>query len=994
MHLFSLVTPLCNDYSSDDDTCSSCSYQTYSLQYIINPFSRIPASSCLPKDLANIYNKTVFIQPGSSCGSLCDGTSNLPYPDIFSAFLAESQRSAPYAIDSYINFLLVGGPHYLLRKMLISGYFGFFRKQRLIIKIRPALCSETILSGCYEYEGMMAMIYVKTDEAFIFNSGTLLVENIIFNASDLHLQTGNDASALYNQEIMECDLVQIMNSSNSQCYISSVMINRLDENSWLYPYGLFTNELIFDLHQANSNAYFPNLTIKNCEFHSFHSVKAGFGFLTLIKISPHPNVILMINTTFKAGFLFNGLIANRPAFDYNEFPTNTVQSNITLMGCIIKDYNKIQKQQSNQNNNGIINLLNSNRNLQIVMCQIINILLLAVNSTIAYNPLNIGHSSFYYEDITSDVIGYANRIFLIDGTLFQNLKILAVFKLTNLRTTIDTMILQNSQINIGNFQYFLFCQSYSLLYNNNTMQATSFNHALRFDLNVDYNPSVIIINSSFLSSVGWYIDNNAYPYNSLLSYNNLTAQTRYYNTYWEISNCLLQGMYQMAFVEGRKSFVDTFIFRNNTILNYSRVNLQWSMIGIGPFQKMLISNIFLGDSLSWEFVNVRWSPIETLLTNLTFNNSIIQALFHIRIIYTPSQYFTIVFRNISIGRLTNLPNSSNVMTNMIVDHAQPGLPNSAQYVPTLILRDCNFHITVISGSFLEMYKFLFPVHLEFINCLFDYHGPMVLSLSLFTYVPSFVTRFIINGTYVYNDAYTTNSLNSQGLAVIGHNITFENSSFIQRNSQDFLYTILASHLGFVIKRCYFQNWVFNIDGLSWNLLISDSLFNLTVISNKLNSQHLQLSNKDGANANYSQIIENTLFIGQPIQGGFLLKQASSLTIYNITIMNPASQRPSLELAGMILAQSESVLIIKNSKFLNCWASLNEKGGCIYSEIQTKVMINNTNFTVGTSYYGGFLFAMNSMISIYSSQFQAGYSQKGAGVFSVGGSIILSDCRFI
>lgn len=990
---FLSASPICNDYSSDDNTCSSCAYQAYSLSFISSPFLRIPSSSCLPRNLSTLYIQTVHIQPGSLCGVSCDGTEANPYPELFAAFLDQSQKASPFALDSEINFLLVGGPHYLLRKNLLTGYFGFFRKQRLKITIRPALCSETQLFGCFNDSTQKVIVYVKTDEVFIFNSGILIVQNVVFNASDLHMQMGNDPTADYNQEVSDCDFLKIMDSSN-QCYIPGTTISRIDENSWLYPYGLFTNELIFDYHLSQPNASYPNLTIDNCEFHYFHSMKSGFGFISLVKLAPHPNNLVLTKTIFIGGFMFNGLFANRPSFDFSSYPTNLVTSNVSLTSCSINNYNSIQKQQSFQTTSGIFTFLNFNRNFLMQNTQITNITIMSVNYSVAYNPVILGHFAFFYEDInTKNLIGNATRVYLIDNSLMQNLTILSVFRMVNVEVSVDTLTLQNSLINIGSFQYFLYLKSYNLLYNNNTFQYTAFNHALRFELNLDYNPFVIISNSTFNYSTGWFIDNNAFPYNSLLSYNNLTAQTPYHATYWELSNSFFMSMYGMALVEGRKSFCDTFVFNNNTIKNYSRVNLQWSLIGIGPFQSLRMTNNIITDTFVWEIINVRWSPVYTLLTNITFTNTVIQALFHIRIIYTPNQYFVMKFANISLARLTNLPNNSNVMTNMLVDHAQPGLPSSPDYVPTLILSNCSFHITVNSASFLQMYKFLFPVHLKIENCLFDYHGPMVLTQSLFTYVPLFKTKLTINNTFIYNDAYTNGSLNSQGLAVIGYVINFVNSSFIQNKSQDFLYSMLSSNIQFQIINCYFQNWVFNVDGLSQSLLISSSLFNLTVLSPKLNSQHLQLSNKNGANANYSQIIQDTIFIGQPIQGGFLLKQGGSLTIRNITIMNPATQMPSQQLGSILLAQSGSVLQIRDSNFINCWASLNMKGGCIYSEIQTQVDINGTLFQVATSYYGGFLFAMNSLVTISSSVFQEGFAQKGAGIFVVGGTIKVTDCRF-
>lgn len=439
------------------------------------------------------------------------------------------------------------------------------------------------------------------------------------------------------------------------------------------------------------------------------------------------------------------------------------------------------------------------------------------------------------------------RPFVVDLCTFENITIVSIFKLISAlgKENIDTMVIQNSRFNIGNYQYLLYLHSYSLVFQNNTLENAAFNHALRWELNIDYCPLVRITNSSFLNSYGWFIDGNAYSYNALLSYDNLTAQSPYHESAYEIDNCLFQGLQRMTLVEGRKSFLTNFTLTNSVVSNYTRANLQWSLLGIGPFVEMKIINVTCFDSLVWEFVNVRWSPIETLLGNLTFNNTVLQALYHIRIIYTPSQYFFIEFRNISILRFSDY-NKSNVITNLMVDHAQPGSPTLPEYIPLIRIIDCNFHITVnlAATNFLQMFKFLYPLHLEIISCKLNFHGPMVITQSLFCYISNFMNRFTISNTSVYNDAYTSGAINSVGLAIIGYNITFQNSYFKQIG-RDFLYAILSTNTIFQILSSSFENWVFNVDGLSNKFLISKTLFNLTIYSLKMNSQHLQLSNQEG-----------------------------------------------------------------------------------------------------------------------------------------------------
>ena len=195
------------------------------------------------------YQKTVYIQANASIDG--DGSLNIPYKSLISAFIQESANMIQY-LQSNITLVLIGTTHYILRQDVpFDGYY-FFRRVFADITIKPLFCSDFIWPGCLNsYETLN--IYIKTDAFYIFITKGLSLNSLNFIAIDLPLQTGNDINAAYNLPITQCrsnDLTAVYGSS--LCGLKNGNITMTAFRSILSRYALINLERRID-DQNSSN---------------------------------------------------------------------------------------------------------------------------------------------------------------------------------------------------------------------------------------------------------------------------------------------------------------------------------------------------------------------------------------------------------------------------------------------------------------------------------------------------------------------------------------------------------------------------------------------------------------------------------------------------------------------------------------------------------------------------------------------------------------------
>ena len=186
-------------FGEPPDRCLDCAYDSYKPEIGIDEF--IPSSLCKKKH-EEVLDKVIYITNKKCLNeSNCDGKLLSPYDSLITAFLKEG-KLANSKISSKLTFIILGTPHFFVRKHLPKGMEQIFRRLNASIIIKPLYCNEENLAGCFSYSERPT-IYVKVDLFYIYVSNTLKIYNISFDGRDLHLHTtasANEKLAAYNND--------------------------------------------------------------------------------------------------------------------------------------------------------------------------------------------------------------------------------------------------------------------------------------------------------------------------------------------------------------------------------------------------------------------------------------------------------------------------------------------------------------------------------------------------------------------------------------------------------------------------------------------------------------------------------------------------------------------------------------------------------------------------------------------------------------------------
>ena len=160
--------------------CELCSFSYFQQNFLfskINEENIVPfaQSSCYSKDTINTYKKKVFIKLSSSCVDDCDGTSLKPFWNLYTALEEEEKKAQPY-LNVEIEFLLIDQSNIIMTKTASSSENRqFFRRAFALLIIRPALCSDLLVAGCFADAAAIAELKINSAYFSIFVARELTI---------------------------------------------------------------------------------------------------------------------------------------------------------------------------------------------------------------------------------------------------------------------------------------------------------------------------------------------------------------------------------------------------------------------------------------------------------------------------------------------------------------------------------------------------------------------------------------------------------------------------------------------------------------------------------------------------------------------------------------------------------------------------------------------------------------------------------------------------
>lgn len=290
---------------SDSQKCRACAYDEYNNVFSIDaPNQEFPLNECYWQNYRTKILKIYISNNYSKDCSTCTGTLTNPYNNIINAFI----KSWANVIPSYIatlTFYLIGQTHFINKndwgsQETVQIFRRFFGK----ITIKPLLCSENSIDGCFDFSFMgKPIVFLKTDQFYLFVGSAMNIEDIVFDGSDIQLANYTTNETKYKKI---CDLNDLNGTT------TNLTINDLKYNCSLRNKIVNTSNNSYSLFQMEPyleySIFQPILKIKNCEFLYFHSFSSkNDGYKSFISSLACSNKIQLINTTFNYFYLAAGI---------------------------------------------------------------------------------------------------------------------------------------------------------------------------------------------------------------------------------------------------------------------------------------------------------------------------------------------------------------------------------------------------------------------------------------------------------------------------------------------------------------------------------------------------------------------------------------------------------------------------------------------------------------------------------------------------------------
>ena len=290
-----------------------------------------------------LSTNSIYVSSTSTCASTCDGTTILPYDNLFNAL-----KKASLLGDATI--ILMGSSsavHYLIEdtnpmvynsnSWTLTGSNRYFNIFNLIIK--PLFCTDqaalnepTLLAQCIS-PIQKTTVYLKTTNFTVYIQGAIAIQNIIFDAiediSNWESTSTTDLNDCLHNKKKCCQLGTSISTSHP--ITVSCGWTTATTKSWINP----TNSIFELTNNGASTLTSRSLSFVFIEINNFQTPYLR----SFIEVGPL-NYVVSIGQSIASNIIFNNGLISSTAPDTSTastFPTNT--SSIIITDFLLANYN-------------------------------------------------------------------------------------------------------------------------------------------------------------------------------------------------------------------------------------------------------------------------------------------------------------------------------------------------------------------------------------------------------------------------------------------------------------------------------------------------------------------------------------------------------------------------------------------------------------------------------------------------------------------------------
>ena len=311
--------------------CKTCQYQYYYDFPLTDPNSEFPENSCKKITINSAITYKIYITDKTGDCLNCTGTISNPYNNIITAFITTWKKSITN-LETNLYFYLIGSSHYINKNDWGSqNTVNIFRRIYSNITLAPLSCADYNILGCFDKNyPVKPIIYLKTDQFYLFIGYQMYVLNLIFDGSDIQMANFTTTETRNTKICQFYDLNQTFlhnyNNSKANCFLRNKIINTSNDSL-----SLFNLEVIMDdfFHSASIK---PTIFIQDCEFiyiHSFNSVNKGYK--SLISGMTWSHRVYIYRTKIDYFYMVNGIYNSR---NYDKFLSPIYKNDFEYDGYI------------------------------------------------------------------------------------------------------------------------------------------------------------------------------------------------------------------------------------------------------------------------------------------------------------------------------------------------------------------------------------------------------------------------------------------------------------------------------------------------------------------------------------------------------------------------------------------------------------------------------------------------------------------------------------
>ena len=1008
--------------SFSNENCTFCGYKFFNDELYTENFQNFDLQSCLTK-ISLPYERFVYITNRTNqIVSNHSGSLEDPYDDLMTAFLNESLIAAQYSSGT-LTFNLLGDIHYLINTENLPENPQIFRRIFLDIIIKPLYCEENSIEGCLISKDEKVTIIVKTAAFGFYISKSLNLQNLLFIANDLSLNTKNNSLCCLDKSKICCLPIDLSNET-SPC---SLISQNIYDNSIYVEKSFLNLDMIID----NPDFIFPEIFITNSVFNSFYSVKNDYQFNSFISfLNGFPGSFSMNNSEINGFFLKEGIFSQQNSLSSIYIITEngtylfdlkniySLNSQILLENLQINNFNLYNASViSNGVSMSIYMIYLDNFQGSIIFINIsfvsnLNFFSMITIVSSSLTTLQLSNNT-YFRNMGNYIFEFSSNSqeSLISNSNFMNNSVQSLISVTSNTLIFSNNLIINSTIPQNNIIQFKSSKITIIQCSFINIWTTTKNYYIlvsltEIDETIDFqmqfpdipNPpyaedAVYIQNSTFMNTnlnlfLNYYsiilMEISQCIFKNIVSFDGIpfiSVQTEQYMKMENISVENFQSNYKFLYLSYTRNIsFEHFWLSNSTFFYfcdiYSMTNIDesanatksWLEISNSYFHNVSLKS-YNGQSTNFFFVNyyTLYHGFFMMFISNSYFHSIFNNVFNDDCLF----YFAAAHNTISNSSFLELANMTLFKifvrvsdSNVTITDSQFKITKYAFARFYYVSITYKVHQLIIKNTIFQgNYPILYPYSMEFLKVQNLYFSNITIrDITSLTGAAIRIYMISLRNFLIENSHF----FNNPGASNNGANLIIQVT-----NSEGFdwiNFDINLNNYSFGIINCYFNN-----TRISGSITVLDQTEFLIA-----NSSFINIKGENGAIINAGSQT-NILILNVNINnsyssglGGCFAIRQSILVIRESWIYNTSAQ----ESGGILVATKNSVIYIINSFFDQ---SFSVEGGMLSTE-DTNLTIENSTFTNSKStFQGGFFYLRKSQLIIKKVNIIGGEGLTGAAI---------------